>query len=419
MFALPRRRAGSANVAALNAPPRPSDALPPEFEGALRTRGARSRSVLHPIRMQHRTAFGRARALHPRGRRCPPKEPRKRQRCYRMGSAAPMATFNYPRELSQFAHFSENHWSHERDKREAEKRKEMQWIAVPRTGGPVRPLPSGVLSGFEIIRENETWRRCESPHELPEFLAQAAASRRFRMSQTRRNGKTVKMKRPVDTPIHGLCFTLSPPAASWCAAAIRAGRNPQQVLERIFLRFGDAVCETLHGVRDVKGAAVHFKTRIPHMHVAFTHISGDGSGTRIGPRALGIIGPWMTGVDRQRRFGAKISRAKQEQFERAAANFRRRFKDRSEPPLDILLTRKLDEICAEEMGPSLKQFIDAYAERVPALEAAHRKAALATLDAARRRLEQEAELDAPESVHRHEPQMPPTPALPPISYPPL
>ena len=303
---------------------------------------------------------------------------------YHIAKFSIMSTYTKAGTRRKRAHMGSRSSPHAADKAAAERRQSEEWIRV---ASPVRPSParSWPLKGHEAKynAESETWSPLHGQEQLGQYLEYETARRCSYFSQTTRKGKPVKMKRPIANPIEILTTTFSPPENNWIEEEFRAGRDPRPLLALLRNRWLARACARLKTQRIVLAMAVHCDTDDIHIDLACARALPDG--TRIGKAGLMLSGPWMVGVDRQLRAGAVISPEKRAQFTRAGENFRRRFGDNA-VPLDILLARDLDAVAGETIGPSLGKFVAAYAEKVPELEAAHKAAALAVLDAARAKL---------------------------------
>jgi hypothetical protein len=114
---------------------------------------------------------------------------------------------------------------------------------------------------------------------------------------------------------------------------------------------------------EVIGFTIHTDTADPHVNVVLAKVRKDSSGVfrLIGKRGLGLAGPWMVGVDRQRSAGI-VYAPHDKKYERALTRFRDRLPGR-DLPLDIRLARKLDSIAEQVIG-ALRVFRDAYRDRV-------------------------------------------------------
>lgn len=295
-----------------------------------------------------------------------------------------MSTHTRASTPRQQAHTDATSRQHEIDKAEGERRARITHIPVPT---PEMPSPrrnfGQYLSSHAWICEEGEWRRCDDPGEYAEYVVSEAVARKWFHRQTSRHGKSVTVKTKARTPVEILTTVWSPWLSDATLAALLAGRDVTTLLREMRNRWLSAAIARLASHRFILGYSLHTDTSDPHFDLALSR--QDGKGGRIGQAGLGLCGPWVTAVDRQVRCGAKISAPKASQLRRSVANFRHRYGPNA-VPLDVQLTRDLDDAADAVMGAELQPFKDAYAASVPELERRHIEVQLQALDAAKAKL---------------------------------
>jgi hypothetical protein len=286
-----------------------------------------------------------------------------------------------PRTEKQLRHPGSRSLSHKKDKAEGEARQAVKHIPVP--AGP-SSSPKRNLAGLEPFEMQYVgpfrWRRLTGPDDLGDLLVAEEKKRRYYVTETTRHGHPEVMKRTDPCSLAVLTFTLHPAAADFLAAEIAAGRNPMPKLKEIVELFLTKIERMMQGRRYLIAMALHVDTDDPHIDVVVSRNGPDG---RLGMTGFRTLGPWGCGVYRQIKSGAAIGSGKRAMFERAMANFSRRYPEMPEP-FDIELVRHLDLYSRAVIGAEVfDPFVRDYAGRVPALERAHAKRQLAQLEAAK------------------------------------
>jgi hypothetical protein len=189
------------------------------------------------------------------------------------------------------------------------------------------------------------------------------------------------MRRQVTTPIKVLTTTFSPWLSDWTYQNLSMKERVLEKLTLIRNRWIEAAMDLLGGLAHVLGYSFHADTSNPHFDLCLSR--QDGQGGRIGPAGLKLVGPWVVGVDRQLRAGAKISAEKMAQATRSVCNFARRYPEKGVQPLDMQLAEKLDIASAQVLGQELETYRVEYVRMVPILEQGHAAAKQAALDPGR------------------------------------
>ncbi len=308
-----------------------------------------------------------------------------------------MSTFTKAKTRAQLRHPGSRDPSHQKDKLEGERRRQLEYIPVPAAlrPSPERSFPG--LVGHEYRYDGCKWERCVDPKEFGDYLEEQAKLRNWYKKWTTRKGVPVEMRRSVKAPIEVLTTTFSPWLSDYISHQIASGSDPKPQLAQIRNKWIGGVLRMMANSRYVLGYAFHSDTSDGHLDVVCSRQSPDGD--RIGKSGLGLGGPWLTATDRQIRSGGVISRDKARKYEQSMLNFRRR-EGAESLPLDVRLARSLDAAADTVLGETLVPYREAYARSIPALERGHRAARLAELDYARSRLlEGAAEPMSPELDH--------------------
>jgi hypothetical protein len=294
-----------------------------------------------------------------------------------------MGTYIRAKTKRQRAHMGSRSKGHAADKAAGEIRAKFGYVrvdAAPRPS-PVRDLTS--LGGSEYKHEGGKWVRLNDPEELSAWLDLADARLNWYNRDTTRNGKPVRMRTPVATPVAIFTINSAPWLSDWIADKLKKN-DPRPALCQIRDRLVAKVTARLDRRRYILAFAIHSDTS--DLHFDFAISRQDGSGGRLADRnGLDFSGPWLVGTQRQVDAGATISSVKLKQLERDMANHRQRYGTNA-VPLDVQFARDLDAIAAEVIGPELAAYRAAYARSVPELERAHATADLAELDQARSKL---------------------------------
>ena len=296
-----------------------------------------------------------------------------------------MSTYTAAKSPRQWRHPASRCESHIEDKRQGEARREISWIPVetPESPSPKRDFAALGLKGHEYIFENNRLQGCEDKEQFADYLVREARVRSWYLSQTKRRGEPVQMKRRVEAPIKIVTTTFSPWLSEWTYQKLSLG---EQVLEKLVLirnRWLEKAGELLTGLAHILGYSFHADTSNPHFDLCLTR--QDGKGGRIGRPGLRLMGPWVVGIDRQIRADVEIVTEKQAQLERSVANFRHRYGGKA-LPLDVQLARTLDIAADEVIGPELVTYRIEYVRGLPLLEEQRTAAKLAMLDRARQKL---------------------------------
>lgn len=319
-----------------------------------------------------------------------------------------MSTYSRARSRRQQRHPASRSKSHRLDKQQGETRQRTSWVGVEAPERPSQKRDFRGLEGHEYIFDEQGWKRCQNPESFADLLERKGRECGWYVGQTYRKGVPVSMRRPVATPVEVLTVSFEPALSDWTAAEIAAGRDPRRKLAAIRNLWLQSAQEKLAGQRYLLGYAFHADTDDLHFDLVCTR--QDGKGGRIGRAGLGLVGPWMTSVDRQIRAGASIGAEKRSQFTRSVANFHHR-SGKGVVPLDVTLARSLDKAADAVLGAEIVPFRQAYAARVPELELQHAEAQLATLEAVRDKLVQQVAPpspgpDIPDAMHMPEPNSP-------------
>ena len=213
-------------------------------------------------------------------------------------------------------------------------------------------------------------------------MIQEAKDRTTYQSWTSRHGRPELVTRRASSPIQIHTVVWHPAVSDWIADQVAKGLDPKPALREMLARYLPVMEQLFAGQRHLLALAVHTDTDDPHLDIV---VSRQGPKGRIGRAGLRAVGPWIVGVDRQLRAGAQVSPEKLAQYQRAKANFTRRYGEGAKP-FDIVLTRAFDAAAEAVLGGQLPPYLAAYAAHVPELERAHLAAALAELDEARAQL---------------------------------
>ncbi len=287
--------------------------------------------------------------------------------------------FTRTKTRRQREHSGSRSRTHREDQAAGEVRRQFRTFSVPASPSPSPKRDFGDLEGFELIRcEGGTWRRCEDPEEFGAFLNAEARARTSYKAVVSRHGHPESITRHDPTPIHIHTVVWHPAVSDWVAAEIKAGGDPKPAMREMLRRYIPSILKQFKGCRHVLGLAVHI-TDDPHLDIC---VSRQGPNGRIGRAGLHHAGPWLVGVDRQLRAGATVNPRKRHQYDRAMANFGRRY-GIDAVPFDFALTRAFDHVAGTVLGDQLQPFMTAFADRVPAIERAHARAALLELERAR------------------------------------
>jgi hypothetical protein len=296
-----------------------------------------------------------------------------------------MSTFSRPKTSRQLRHPGARSQSHKSEKAAAEQWEEITTISVPapKSNTTSRPFEALGLTSHEFVFDDGKWYSCAAPEEFSNHLEQTASERNWFYQSTHRRGKPALMRRKTKNPLEVLTVTFAPWLSEWALSRLLSGQPPVAELARIEDEFSTRVLRLLSNNRHVIGRALHADT--DDLHLDFVVTRQDGEGRRIGAAGLHLVGPWTTAVDRQLRSGAVIADDKRRTFGRNVAKFKGRYGDKV-MPLDVALARALDEAADSVIGPELRPFREAYAKSVPALEAEHRRVALAALESAKNQI---------------------------------
>jgi hypothetical protein len=297
-----------------------------------------------------------------------------------------MSTFTRARTKAQQGHPGSRSDSHKRDKKQAEARKGVTYVAIP-TPEKEHPLPtleSLRLEGSERIARGDTNIECSHPEQFSDYNRAMAKDCGWFYQHRLKRGKMTWVRRVDPTPILVLTITASPWLNMWIHDQLAAGKDVQAVLKELWARFRVRAKEILRGDREryILGDAIHCDTSVFHGDLVLTR---QVDGQRVGKAGLDLAGPWLVGCDRQLRAGATISPEKRRQFDRSAQSHFRRH-GRNSKPCDVLLARAMDRVAEEVIGPALASYKATYAAGVPAQEQRNAMVKLAQLDTARSKL---------------------------------
>jgi hypothetical protein len=294
-----------------------------------------------------------------------------------------MSTYTAAKTVRQQRHPASRSESHIKDKQEGEARRRTSWVPVasPEPPSPKRDFAALGLTGHEFILEDNRWRLCQDGEEFADYLVAQARKRSEYMRKTRRHGNPVEVRTRVAAPIKVLTTTFSPWLSEWTFQKLSQGEPVSEKLKLIGNLWMAGALKLLKEYAYLLGFSFHADTSNPHFDLCLSR--QDGKGGRIGPPGFGLMGPWVVGVIRQLRAGAKIAPEKRSQCQRSLDNFVRRYGKDASAPLDVHLARNLDIASDEVLGGELEVYRIAYAEQVPQLEKQHAAAKRAALERAR------------------------------------
>jgi len=297
-----------------------------------------------------------------------------------------MSTFTKARTRRQQRHTDSLSKSHMEDKRAAESRRNVEWIAIPapQYPGKKRDFQQLGLTGHAYKHCNGKWIRCEKPEEYADYIQIQSKKRDTYLDHTTRKGIPVTMKRRVKAPIEILVVPFAPYLTEYVHDELMAGRDPRPYLVQIRNLWLKGALKLFLAKRDIVGYSLHADTNWLHFDLALCR--QDLGGHRIGKSGLMLAGPWNVGVDRQIRCGAKIASDKKVLFGGNVRRFRARYGAEAKPT-DVILARMLDSAADEVLGPRIQRHKLAYANSVPQLEAMHRAAQLDRINSAKSILE--------------------------------
>lgn len=191
-----------------------------------------------------------------------------------------------------------------------------------------------------------TWKvNCvpSDPDEYKAHLLRLRNERNFYWAKVQRTGekKARRVKRPVKgESLHELTIMHAP----WQMALIKT-LPTKQVRELLDKEFRALMAEhhRLSG-RDPVGGTIHFDSGILHHNLHSCRVSEDHD--LMGHARLNTAGPWAVGANRQRELGCTLSEKNDKRLDASLKRHAERLekKQRETTPLDIALTRKMDEV---------------------------------------------------------------------------
>jgi hypothetical protein len=294
-----------------------------------------------------------------------------------------MSTYTRARTKAQHRHPGSRSLSHLRDKKQAEARKGVIYIAItdPEEEEILPALDALKLKGSERIVRGDADIECDHPEQLSDYIEVMAEDCGWFYQHRKKRGKMVWVQREDPNPILVLTITAAPWLNIWIRDQLAAGKDVQGILNELWARFRVRAKDILKGDREryFLGDAIHCDTRGFHGDLVLTR---QVDGQRVGKAGLDLSGPWLVGCDRQLRVGATVSQLKKGWFDRSVQSHFRRH-GRNSKPCDVLLARAFDRVAEEMVGPALASYKTTYAAGVPAQELRNAEATLARIDATR------------------------------------
>lgn len=269
--------------------------------------------------------------------------------------------FKQLNSFNQLCHSSQRSPLHHRDKQEGDARNAETWLLIPHkeTGGGERDFTK--VPGRDFIIENGGAKAVESDIFISYLVKEKQLRLKYRGLKTRGQRATETLLK-CQSPLLELTISCSPWGADFLAAG--ADKAPNRVATSVETLAAKMVPEVERQTGcQVIGFTVHFDTSDPHVNFILARVRPDRSGVmrHNGIRGLKLTGPWLCGVDRQRRVGIAYE-PHDTKYDRAFARFFTRYPN-TPLPVDIHLTRVFDCLF-EAMFGVLLPFKDCYRDRV-------------------------------------------------------
>jgi hypothetical protein len=159
-----------------------------------------------------------------------------------------------------------------------------------------------------------------------------------------------RWKRTKTKGVQGQVVSCSP---WWSNLIYEAARNGQaDKVKELSLQISAELKVTIEKQtrRQVLSVQVHYDTVNLHAHVFSTRIGEDHKFIRGTTKRIGLIGPWSCGVLRQGEHG--FIPQDSTNFQTAHRLYQRNEKRTGEPPLDFMLCKTVDLLCAAMFGAS-------------------------------------------------------------------